>query len=31
VLSRLLVILFVELPDQFLEDRSHGVIVDTGR
>ena len=31
VLARLLVILFVELPDQFLEDCAHGVVVDASR
>ena len=31
VLARLLVVLLVELADQFLEDGAHRVVVDTGR
>ena len=30
VLARLLVVLFVEAADQFLEDRAHGVVVERG-
>jgi hypothetical protein len=31
VLTRLLVVLFVELADQLFEDRAHRVVVDAGR